>query len=114
MQEAFLAATLESKHFVLVHGGGLGAWCWYKSIALLEESGFVATAVDLAGSGIEPTEPNQIKSLAQYVKPLVELLENLSGTEKVFLSYVFVFGLLHFQSSPVFCMNGQVDLVYCC
>jgi hypothetical protein len=22
--------------------------------------------------------------------------------------------LLHFQSSPVFCMNGQVDLVYCC
>ncbi|CAM6068118.1 unnamed protein product [Sphagnum tenellum] len=84
-REAFLAATLESKHFVLVHGGGLGAWCWYKSIALLEESGFVATAVDLAGSGIEPTEPNQIKSLAQYVKPLVELLENLSGTEKVIL-----------------------------
>ncbi len=106
MQEAFLAATLESKHFVLVHGGGLGAWCWYKSIALLEESGFVATAVDLAGSGIEPTEPNQIKSLAQYVKPLVELLENLSGTEKVFLSYGFFFGLVHFQSSPVFCMNG--------
>jgi alpha-beta hydrolase superfamily lysophospholipase len=106
MQEAFLATTLESKHFVLVHGGGLGAWCWYKSIALLEESGFVATAIDLAGSGIEPTEPNQIKSLAQYVKPLVELLENLSGTEKVFLSYVFCFGLLHFQSSPVFCMNG--------
>jgi pimeloyl-ACP methyl ester carboxylesterase len=89
MQEAFLAATLESKHFVLVHGGGLGAWCWYKSIALLEESGFVATAVDLAGSGIEPTEPNQIKSLAQYVKPLVELLENLSGTEKVFLLMCF-------------------------
>ncbi|KAH9571354.1 hypothetical protein CY35_02G090300 [Sphagnum magellanicum] len=84
-REAFLATTLESKHFVLVHGGGLGAWCWYKSIALLEESGFVATAVDLAGSGIEPTEPNQIKSLAQYVKPLVELLENLSGTEKVIL-----------------------------
>ncbi|CAK9234582.1 unnamed protein product [Sphagnum troendelagicum] len=84
-REGFLAATLESKHFVLVHGGGLGAWCWYKSIALLEESGFVATAVDLAGSGIEPTDPNQITSLAQYVKPLVEILENLAGTEKVIL-----------------------------
>jgi pimeloyl-ACP methyl ester carboxylesterase len=91
LQEGFLAATLESKHFVLVHGGGLGAWCWYKSIALLEESGFVATAVDLAGSGIEPTDPNQITSLAQYVKPLVELLENLAGTEKVLFCFLGFF-----------------------
>jgi hypothetical protein len=45
--------------------------------------GFVATAVDLTGSGIEPTDPNQITSLAQYVKPLVQVLEKLAGTEKV-------------------------------
>ncbi|KAK1422151.1 hypothetical protein QVD17_25072 [Tagetes erecta] len=29
---------LEVKHGVLVHGGGgFGAWCWYKTIELLEE-----------------------------------------------------------------------------
>ncbi|GLT68425.1 hypothetical protein SLA2020_406580 [Shorea laevis] len=29
---------LETKRFVLVHGGGFGAWCWYKTITLLEEA----------------------------------------------------------------------------
>ena len=48
--------NLETKHFVLIHGGGFGAWCWYKSIALLEEAGFVATALDLTGSGIVHTD----------------------------------------------------------
>jgi len=85
IKEGFSVANLETKHFVLVHGGGFGAWCWFKSIALLEELGFVATAVDLTGSGIEPTDPNQITSLAQYVKPLVQVLEKLASTEKVIL-----------------------------
>ncbi|KAM7510152.1 hypothetical protein LguiB_009027 [Lonicera macranthoides] len=25
---------VEPNHFVLVHGGGCGAWCWYKPIAI--------------------------------------------------------------------------------
>ena len=90
VQEGVVKATLETKHFVLVHGGGLGAWCWYKSIALLEESGLVATAIDLSGSGIDSTDPNQIKTLAHYVKPLLDLLDNLSTGEKVSL-------LLHYS-----------------
>ncbi|XP_024362145.1 putative methylesterase 11, chloroplastic isoform X2 [Physcomitrium patens] len=79
---------LESRHFVLVHGGGLGAWCWYKSIALLENSGFKATAVDLMGSGIEPTDPNRVTSLVHYSKPLLDLLKKIKSTaghEKVIL-----------------------------
>ncbi|BBN09883.1 hypothetical protein MPTK1_4g23490 [Marchantia polymorpha subsp. ruderalis] len=77
--------SLETKHFVLVHGGGHGAWCWYKTIALLEEAGFTASAIDLTGSGRDYTDPNTITSLAHYVKPLFEFLENLSENDKVIL-----------------------------
>ncbi|GMY33398.1 putative methylesterase 11, chloroplastic [Fagus crenata] len=76
---------LETIHFVLVHGGGFGAWCWYKSITLLEECGYRVDAVDLAGSGIHTFDTNSITSLAQYVKPLTDILEKLGDGEKVIL-----------------------------
>lgn len=76
---------LETNHFVLVHGGGFGAWCWYKSIALLEDAGFKVTAIDLIGSGIDASDTNSITSLAQYVKPLTDFVSNLSEEEKVIL-----------------------------
>ncbi|KAL4346928.1 hypothetical protein GQ457_17G015380 [Hibiscus cannabinus] len=44
--------SLETNHFVLVHGGGFGAWCWYKTMTLLEETGFKVDVVDLTGSGV--------------------------------------------------------------
>ncbi|KAJ8567139.1 hypothetical protein K7X08_019347 [Anisodus acutangulus] len=76
---------LETNHFVLVHGGGFGAWCWYKTIALLEEAGFKVTAVDLTGSGIHSFDTNSIASLSQYVQPLTDFLERLADEEKVIL-----------------------------
>ncbi|KAK6913354.1 Alpha/beta hydrolase fold-1 [Dillenia turbinata] len=76
---------LETNHFVLVHGGGFGAWCWYKSISLLEEGGFKVTAMDLTGSGIHSFDSNGITSLSQYVKPLTDFLEKLGDGEKVIL-----------------------------
>ncbi|XP_039136898.1 putative methylesterase 11, chloroplastic [Dioscorea cayenensis subsp. rotundata] len=76
---------LETNRFVLVHGGGFGAWCWYKTIALLEDSGFKVFAVDLTGSGIHSFDTNNITSLPQYVKPLIDFLEKLSDNEKVIL-----------------------------
>ncbi|CAL0318748.1 unnamed protein product [Lupinus luteus] len=76
---------LETNHFILVHGGGLGAWCWYKTIALLEESGYKVSAIDLTGSGVHSFETNNITSLSQYVKPLTDFLENLPEGEKVIL-----------------------------
>lgn len=76
---------LETCHFVLVHGGGFGAWCWYKTIALLEEGGFKVTAIDLTGSGIHSSDSNTITNLAQYVKPLTDFLENFAEGEKVIL-----------------------------
>ncbi|RVW31426.1 putative methylesterase 11, chloroplastic [Vitis vinifera] len=74
---------LETNHFVLVHGGGFGAWCWYKTIALLEDGGFRVTAVDLTGSGIHSFDTNSITSLPQYVKPVTDFLEKLADGEKL-------------------------------
>ncbi|XP_027351900.1 putative methylesterase 11, chloroplastic [Abrus precatorius] len=76
---------LEINHIVLVHGGGFGAWCWYKSIALLEESGYKVAAIDLTGSGVSSFDTNSITSLSQYVKPLTDFLEKLPEGEKVIL-----------------------------
>lgn len=74
---------LETKHFVLVHGGGYGAWCWYKSMALLREAGFDVDAVDLTGSGVDATDSNNIPSFSRYVKPLVDFLDNIREGQKV-------------------------------
>ncbi|XP_074566040.1 putative methylesterase 11, chloroplastic isoform X2 [Curcuma longa] len=75
--------NLEIKHFVLVHGGGFGAWCWYKSIALLEDSGFKVSAIDLTGSGISSFDTSKVTSIAEYAKPLTGFLEDLGDLDKI-------------------------------
>ncbi|CAN8291525.1 unnamed protein product [Cochlearia groenlandica] len=75
----------ETKRFVLVHGGGFGAWCWYKTITLLEKHGFQVDAVDLTGSGVSSVDTNNITSLAHYSKPLLHYFESLKPTDKVIL-----------------------------
>ncbi|KAL6561647.1 putative methylesterase 11, chloroplastic [Orobanche minor] len=77
---------LETNHLVLVRGGGFGAWCWYKTIVLLEEGGYKVTSVDLTGVGIHSFDPNSITSLFQYVRPLSDLLEYLTDGRKVILA----------------------------
>lgn len=84
-EDATLSENLETKTFVLIHGGGFGAWSWYKSIALLESSGFVTKALDLTGSGIDSTNTNKITSLEHYAQPLIEFLGKLPDNEKVIL-----------------------------
>lgn len=93
--------NIKTKKFVLVHGEGFGAWCWYKSIPLFEEAGLFPVAIDLTGSGIEHTDPNSISTLADYSKPLIDYLNNLED-EKVELDmhheawFFFCVGLKHF------------------
>lgn len=90
---------LETNHFVLVHGGGFGAWCWYKTIALLEEGGYKVAAIDLTGSGVHSYDTNNITSMSQYVKPLTDFLEKLPESEKVLTSLLSSFitnGLLYY------------------
>ncbi|OIS96695.1 PREDICTED: putative methylesterase 11, chloroplastic isoform X2 [Nicotiana attenuata] len=77
--------NLKNKHFVLVHGGGFGAWCWYKTTTLLKEAGYQVDAIDLTGSGAHFFDSNNITTLSQYVKPLTDFLENLGDDKKVIL-----------------------------
>ncbi|CAG7897303.1 unnamed protein product [Brassica rapa] len=81
----FSLESLTVKKFILVHGEGFGAWCWYKIVASLEESGLSPITVDLTGSGFNMTDTNTVSTLEEYSKPLIEYLENLPEEEKVIL-----------------------------
>ena len=65
-------------HFVLVHGLGHGAWCWYKVIPLLQMAGHTVTAIDLASNGISKVPAHSVTSIADYVRPLTQLLASLT------------------------------------
>jgi hypothetical protein len=75
---------MAKEHFVLVHGEGHGGWCWFKLRWLLEGSGYRVTCIDLAGGGVDPTDPNTVRSFEQYDKPLLDLVSTLPEGEKVF------------------------------
>ncbi|KAJ4867258.1 hypothetical protein Rs2_51202 [Raphanus sativus] len=81
----FSLESLTVKRFVLVHGEGFGAWCWYKIVASLEESGLSPITVDLTGSGFNMTDTNTVSTLEEYSKPLIQYLESLPEEEKVIL-----------------------------
>nr|GMD21634.1 putative methylesterase 12, chloroplastic [Ipomoea batatas] len=84
-QSLEILENIKTKKFVLIHGEGFGAWCWYKTVALLEETGLHPTALDLTGSGIDLTDTNNITTLVEYSKPLIDYLQNLPDDEKVIL-----------------------------
>jgi len=88
--------NIKIKRFVLIHGEGFGAWCWYKTVALLEEAGLLPVALDLTGSGIDLTDTNSVTTLADYSKPLTVYLENLPEDEKVWMCDIeHTFNLKH-------------------
>ncbi|KAK7359902.1 hypothetical protein VNO77_01870 [Canavalia gladiata] len=76
---------IERKHFVLVHGAGHGAWCWYKLKPLLESAGNRVTLLDLAASGINTKKIEDIDTFSQYSEPLLQLLAAIPPNEKVIL-----------------------------
>ncbi|XP_008241856.2 PREDICTED: salicylic acid-binding protein 2-like [Prunus mume] len=73
------------KHFVLIHGAGVGAWSWYKVATLLNDSGHNVTALDLGASGINPIQIQQLRSISQYVEPLTKLMVSLPPKERIIL-----------------------------
>ncbi|KAF9611390.1 hypothetical protein IFM89_032059 [Coptis chinensis] len=72
-------------HFVLVHGGCHGAWCWYKLATLLKSAGYRVTTLDMAASGINLTQLEELQSISEYSKPLMDHLASLPSDEKVIL-----------------------------
>uniref|UniRef100_UPI0035F21CE6 Fifteen-substitution variant of an ancestral hydroxynitrile lyase n=1 Tax=synthetic construct TaxID=32630 RepID=UPI0035F21CE6 len=76
---------MATAHFVLVHGACHGAWIWYKLKPLLEAAGHKVTALDLAASGIDPRQIEQINTFDEYSEPLLTFMESLPQGEKVIL-----------------------------
>ena len=72
------------QHFVLIHGLGHGAWCWYKIVTLLKEQGHRVTALDLTSNGINrAASADQVHSIAHYAEPLLQYISSLRNDEKV-------------------------------
>ncbi|KAG0488730.1 hypothetical protein HPP92_007541 [Vanilla planifolia] len=76
---------MRPRHFVLVHGAGHGAWCWFKLRHLFEAAGHRVSCLDLAGSGIELSDPDSIHTFDDYNKPLSDFMSALPQGEKVVL-----------------------------
>lgn len=77
----------EKKRFVLVHGVCHGAWCWYKIIPHLEAAGHGVVAVDLAASGISTIKVEEIQSLEDYSKPLLEVLSSYDEEQVIIVAH---------------------------
>ncbi|XP_058228519.1 methyl jasmonate esterase 1-like isoform X3 [Rhododendron vialii] len=73
------------RHFVLVHGAGHGAWCWYKLVTLLKSAGHRVTALDMAASGVHPKQVDELRSMSDYSQPLMEFMEFLPPDDRVVL-----------------------------
>jgi len=90
------------KHFVLVHGACLGAWSWYKLIPPLKSYGHNVTAIDLAASGINPVRVNEVRTISDYSKPLIDFMESIPSTAKVILVGHSLGGLAISQAMELF------------
>ncbi|XP_057770038.1 methyl jasmonate esterase 1-like [Salvia miltiorrhiza] len=75
----------ESKHFVLVHGACHGAWCWYKVATKLRAEGHRVTALDMAASGADPKRVEELSSVSDYCRPLIDFMAALPPQETVIL-----------------------------
>lgn len=67
----------EKYHFVLLHGSCHGAWSYYKLIDRLQKAGHQVTALDFAGCGTHPANPDTIATYEEYNQPLIDFFESL-------------------------------------
>ncbi|RDY00975.1 Salicylic acid-binding protein 2, partial [Mucuna pruriens] len=81
----FHTFCVNGKHFVLVHGGLHGAWCWYKVANQLKSFGHNVTTLDMAASGINPKQMQEVLSVSEYHEPLMTFMASLPSKEKVIL-----------------------------
>ncbi len=67
-----------AKHFVLVHGAWHGAWCWYKTVSLLQAAGHRVTALDLPSHGTDATPPATV-TLDAYAARVTAAIDAADG-----------------------------------
>ncbi|RDX74128.1 Methylesterase 1, partial [Mucuna pruriens] len=76
---------IDRKHYVLVHGACHGSWCWYKVKPRLESAGHKVTVLDVAASGINMKNIEDVDTFSQYTEPLLQLMATIPQKEKVVL-----------------------------
>lgn len=62
------------EHYVLVHGGWHGAWCWYKVELTLKAMGNSVTVIDLPAHGKDKTDPKKV-TLQGYIDCVTKALD---------------------------------------
>ena len=95
----FLSFCVNGMHFVLVHGGLHGAWCWYKVANKLKSEGHNVTTLDMAACGVNPKQRQEVHSVSEYNEPLMTFMASLPPEEKVilvrvcflFVTHIFLF-----------------------
>lgn len=71
---------------LLVHGGSHGAWCWDQVAPLLRQWGLPVAAVDLPGSGADPT-PRTHLTLDDSVQRIVEAIDGIRSGPVILIGH---------------------------
>ena len=66
------------RHFLLVHGGSHGSWCWQDLIAELQARGASASAMDLPGHGDDPTPRRSVNRQA-YLRAVEDRIDSIES-----------------------------------
>ncbi|KAG6408192.1 hypothetical protein SASPL_131196 [Salvia splendens] len=77
--------TKNHNQLVLVHGACHGAWCWYKVATELRSQGHRVTVLDMAAAGADPKRVEELSSISDYCRPLMEFMAALPPEERVVL-----------------------------
>ncbi|XP_020179710.1 probable esterase PIR7A [Aegilops tauschii subsp. strangulata] len=80
-----MEGSSSGKHFMLVHGLGHGAWCWYKLVPMLRAAGHRVTALDMAASGAHPARMDEVPSFEDYSRPLLDAVAAAPAGERLVL-----------------------------
>lgn len=75
--------------FVLVHGGGHGAWCWDRVVPLLRKAGHGVHVPTLTGVGERFDELTADVGLATHVEDIVDLFESADLREAILVGHSY-------------------------
>jgi len=75
--------------FVLVHGGGHGAWCWERLVPLLGEAGHAVHTPVLTGIGERFGEVGPDVGLTTHIDDVVRLLEDEDLTDVILAGHSY-------------------------
>ncbi|MCO5599492.1 hypothetical protein L7F22_053596 [Adiantum nelumboides] len=87
-ESSALSSDSSMKHFVLIHGLGHGAWCWYKVTPALRAAGHTVTALDLTSNGDNnKASADNISDIAQFVQPLTDFLASYDDGKVILVGH---------------------------